>query len=374
MLIVRALSIVLVAFGAVTYIHNDRRGSKAEGSEITFEEVARFGELESADETQLFGGPQQLGVDSAGFFYLRDHPRVDVRLYDANRQHVRDIGLRGRGPGEIAKPTTFVVRPSGGVAVADALNRKIIEYSREGELIREEQLPESSIVHPSYLLPIGGQFVAFYSMPTVSQAQEVLHLYSNTFDAKIESFAPSQEIWDPDDAGQHAIAGNPKGATASVWNDSICIASAIYDGVINCYHREATGWTRLALTGDEVNRAYEMMPESTSFGDRCCWSISGPGGRAIIRVLSSSRGFATHGDDLLHFSVRLVEGKHRLYVERFDLRGKLVDSGRVGNYPPFEKDESAVFHVLASTADDHVYVTDMREGYPVIRDVLVHFN
>src|SRR5690606_11897354 len=176
------------------------------------------------------------------------------------------------------------------------------------------------------------------------------------------------EIWYPPSEAQGAIAGDPRGARVVVWRDRICVASFIYEGTIACYRRAVDGCEHQRLSGvAPTTDAYRTYDESDELPIDA-WIGYGAQGRFAISVYSSSRGFATTDTSLTHFTFRKVRGQDRLFAEIFDLDGNLTHSGFVENYEPFPSGPP-IFEILHSTLDGLIYMTDLRDGFPVLRVV-----
>lgn len=93
----------------------------------TFEPRLR---LRGADERPEAFGTIQVDTDAAGNLYVQDRSRFRVSVFDPDGRHVRDVGTKGAGPGEIPDP--FVIGYGGGecrISVRDAVEaRGIAEF------------------------------------------------------------------------------------------------------------------------------------------------------------------------------------------------------------------------------------------------------
>jgi hypothetical protein len=56
-----------------------------------------------------------------------------LRLYDAHGRFIRNVGRRGRGPGEWERPSAVAVMPDGKFLLLDPLNHRITVYSAAGD-------------------------------------------------------------------------------------------------------------------------------------------------------------------------------------------------------------------------------------------------
>jgi hypothetical protein len=114
-----------------TIVVRTERGS-AWGGEARLEPVLRIGELEGSDE-YVFGNIGGVALTPGGDLYVLDSQVPAVRIYDAAGRHVRSVGSRGGGPGELARPTGLALLPDGRVLVSDPANGRVNVYSASGD-------------------------------------------------------------------------------------------------------------------------------------------------------------------------------------------------------------------------------------------------
>jgi hypothetical protein len=68
-----------------------------------------------------------------------------LRLYDANGRFVRNLGRRGRGPGEFETPSAVASMPDGRFLLLDRLNRRISVYSDQGVFLETWTIPHYQV-------------------------------------------------------------------------------------------------------------------------------------------------------------------------------------------------------------------------------------
>ncbi len=64
-----------------------------------------------------------IDVDAAGRIYALDRQAIEVRMFDANGKHLRNIGRKGGGPGEFENPNDMRVFPDGRVLIREQPGR-----------------------------------------------------------------------------------------------------------------------------------------------------------------------------------------------------------------------------------------------------------
>lgn len=88
--------------------------------------------LGSAGEgSEGFGAVVSILADSAGNAYVADRNAAEIRVFDSTGAHVRTIGRRGRGPGEI-QDLYSIAWLSGALAVLDPGNGRLGLFERDG--------------------------------------------------------------------------------------------------------------------------------------------------------------------------------------------------------------------------------------------------
>lgn len=91
----------------------------------------RIGSLDGPAST-VFGDVGSLAADPDGNVYVLDAQAAEIRVFDPAGTHVRTIGRRGNGPGEIGRPTAIAVSRGGRVAARDRPNGRLQVWLPDG--------------------------------------------------------------------------------------------------------------------------------------------------------------------------------------------------------------------------------------------------
>lgn len=81
------------------------------------------------------------GVDANGNIYVLERDAHRVHMFDSTGVHIRSLGARGGGPGELQFPLGLAVSADGTIRVADARKRKFVQWNPEGQPIEELAMP-----------------------------------------------------------------------------------------------------------------------------------------------------------------------------------------------------------------------------------------
>ncbi len=106
-------------------------GQAWEGAVVLREEVV-IGVVDGPPEL-MFGEVTRLAADPDGGVYVLDRQAVQIRHYDRDGVHLRDIGRSGEGPGEYQYLSLgMVVDPAGVLYMHDWGNGRIVRLDSEG--------------------------------------------------------------------------------------------------------------------------------------------------------------------------------------------------------------------------------------------------
>lgn len=88
--------------------------------------------------------PLGIAIDGPrGLVYVSDvsSPQGDghtVHVHDLpSGKHLRQLGRKGHGEGELFFPTFLALRPDGGLYVADTMNARVVEFGADGAFVRQ---------------------------------------------------------------------------------------------------------------------------------------------------------------------------------------------------------------------------------------------
>lgn len=96
------------------------------------------------------GGPEQFGdvraveLDPRGHLWVLDNQAKEIRVFDAEGEHVRTIGGDGEGPGEFRNPTGLTWDPTGRLWVMDPRLDRYSVFDTSGALVATYRRPIGS--------------------------------------------------------------------------------------------------------------------------------------------------------------------------------------------------------------------------------------
>ena len=95
-----------------------------------------IGSENDTDETMIFT-IRAVQAGAGGEVYVLDGKIGQVKIYGPDGRHLRTIGKKGQGPGELQSPSRMVLTPDGNLCFLDSGNNRISVYSPEGVCLKE---------------------------------------------------------------------------------------------------------------------------------------------------------------------------------------------------------------------------------------------
>lgn len=113
----------------------------------TVVEELRIGSVDS-DGPDLFGRIMDLAADDEGRIFVLESQANELRIFDANGQHLATSGRRGGGPGEFAQPLMLDWGPDGNLWIVDPPNNRISVFDPSGQFVTSHQQPGGFVIIP----------------------------------------------------------------------------------------------------------------------------------------------------------------------------------------------------------------------------------
>lgn len=119
----------------------------------SFEPVLTLGGAEDGPEAfyQVRGG---LGSDGAGNVYVLDRGNHRVLVFGADGRHLRTMGRKGGGPGEMEFPGSLTVEADGSVGVQDPMLRRMVRFAPDGSVVAPIAFTGSAMIEDASM--VGG--------------------------------------------------------------------------------------------------------------------------------------------------------------------------------------------------------------------------
>jgi hypothetical protein len=125
----------------------------------TFEPVLSLGGADDGPESFYELGAGFVATDARGNLYVLDHGNYRVAVFDSAGKHLRTMGRKGGGPGEMQFPIAISVTPEGEVGVFDLMRHSLLRFGPDGEILEPNALDRTGGVGKIAYTP-GGLLVS----------------------------------------------------------------------------------------------------------------------------------------------------------------------------------------------------------------------
>lgn len=106
---------------------------------LHLEEELSIGKTEGKKE-YMFSFVQDISVDDEERIYVLDRRESHIQVFDGSGKHIRTIGRKGQGPGEIQNPFNIHISPQKQIIVNDAGSRRLLFFAKDGKFIKQLSL------------------------------------------------------------------------------------------------------------------------------------------------------------------------------------------------------------------------------------------
>lgn len=148
----------------ITFVKNPKE-PLYENVVLQLEEDLSIG-MREGDEDYMFSQVRGMAVDDNENIYVLDNREANIKKYDKNGLHIKTIGRRGQGPGEMVACYSILISPQDEIVVSDAVSRRLTFFSLEGDYLRMLSMAQNLL-----LLPKMDNQGNFYSIMPISDEQ-----------------------------------------------------------------------------------------------------------------------------------------------------------------------------------------------------------
>ena len=114
---------------------------------LQLEEDLSIGTKEG-NEDYMFSQIRGVAVDNNENIYVLDNREANIKKYDKHGLHVKTIGRRGQGPGEMVSCYSILISPQDEIVVSDAASRRLTFFNLEGEYLRMLSMAQNLLIFP----------------------------------------------------------------------------------------------------------------------------------------------------------------------------------------------------------------------------------
>ena len=113
-----------LAMEKASLVHNTYDEIEAKENKLQLKLIRTWGGEDEQDEKKFFAYPSNIAIDSRDRVYICDLYNFCVKVFDSAGKHLRTIGRKGRGPGDLIGPASIGFSTSGDLWVMERGNRR----------------------------------------------------------------------------------------------------------------------------------------------------------------------------------------------------------------------------------------------------------
>lgn len=153
--------------------------------EWTFTEDLSLGGADEGPEAFFRLGSGGVRVDGAGNLVVLDAGNHRVSVFDGRGTHLRSMGKKGGGPGEIEFPIGFALEPGDTIAILDIAKRSFVRFGPDGSTLATRPTPDRFFGGAVEITPEGLLTSMRRSDAETGQARYELVLYRAETDSTV---------------------------------------------------------------------------------------------------------------------------------------------------------------------------------------------
>lgn len=164
-------------FGNTVFVRNTLEEIDACEGKVELKLVMAWGDEEFDDENQFFRMPFDIKIGKDGLVYIVDAGDDQIKVFDRSGKYVRTIGRRGRGPGDLLRPSAVAFDNDNNILVADDFNRRIQAFDPKGNYLYGFKL--GKLKRPSYVSVNSKNEIMVYSHENTFFTGSLITLYNS---------------------------------------------------------------------------------------------------------------------------------------------------------------------------------------------------
>lgn len=322
-----------------------------------------------------FGRVMDVDTDSKGNMYVADGGSMTIKVLDKSDSLLREIGRRGRGPGEFLSFQEFYVNNQDELLIADLFNFRITKMSRNGEVmdtyLMSKETQDIAYFKDITQLPSNNYLVLFkrYDYELAKMPNTLFHIWDSNFKKVLYEFGSFSNLKHANDFGTE-INKFGIGSIALFNNQTFVFAPNVYHGFIYVYLKKKGKFS----LSKKIKGYDPPGPSSVTVESKDGNGIHAAGKVINGYIFAYSAGIYTMNNELIvHFTMLRKPDKEAdpgrakwvLGVELFDKNFNYLGYYTLKNF------SNISFHpampiIRTDDANDNFYMIITEKGTPVI--------
>lgn len=360
--------------------------SSLKGQEFQLElsQVLTIGEKSSNSPEYLFSGIRTIRlIPPNNNILVADASNASIRTYDKNGRFVKQIGQRGRGPGDFQEVTSVTVNEDGTFIVTDRRQERISFYDIEGNYLHSQTLDGKSLGTLQFVYKKKSDntyFIAFRNYLKAETDGHFLHLMDSTLtDKKLDFIDLYEFFYDPLIPFERQISLSPRYLYSETGINTIAIVPHTFFGTVLLFNKETF---TTEIIGEKVEEPYVLYDfdignKLLESGEPGFASSSGQNGIFVFKRKGISFALVGNKNFLLHFYGLFGDDKIIPFLNIYTSSGEKLTSLSLDNSSIIQfPNNTFSFRPHFLDDDNNLYVGDYYyEGsYPAVRVFQTNLN
>lgn len=309
----------------------------------TYSETLRLGDADEFDENYFFPSTNHVIVGNEGQIFVSDRRQNIIKAYNNEGEFVRQIGKRGRGPGEFLDISAKYIDPSKDhLIVVDRMNLRVVRFDLNGDYVQTHNLPEGPVISP-WMGRAGddGNHYLLYRYPVMPNQPRpdedyLVHIYDANFSNNVRSFVDVSDFGDTSEYYTDQSLGGPDtGIFKLLPGQRLVGAPHFYGGQVYLYEKKEFGWSKHLELNGEQPRGEVSKEVDASNPPEYAVRMGTPRGAVAYLKFSTTIGLHLFDENTLAHYVHFQDESHEngeIGVSLFDL-----SDGRFLGYTKIEE-------------------------------------
>ncbi|MDZ7773022.1 MAG: 6-bladed beta-propeller [Balneolaceae bacterium] len=379
-LTIRYFTILSIIIAGVLFLQN--QGAAQERS-VTFEEQLVIGNQNNPPAEYLFGGPRYIRTDSENRIYITTMNN-SIRVFSPDGKYLKNIGRRGKGPGEFISISAIAVGKNDELIAYDGRLGRLTWFYNFGD-----SLKSLNLTHPDWtgsdIVPLPNnqfasveiQFPWIYEVADidfVDYKDRLIHLIDGDSWEKTRSLFNVYDhmMFDKEEPVEARFAMGGDYQLAKLNDTTLAITHKISDGSIYLVNTKS-GYVREVQGHFAGHDSYEILEWQyrRSYHENRYNMVTASAtpntSTLVYQIKLRSRALLANNKWLLHF-VQTAEGNNTTYnIEFIDKDGNYLGYTPIRDDFTTRQDDSPVFVAMHLDNQNQLYYADYSSGVPVIR-------
>lgn len=140
--------------------------------------------IAEGDDNYMFAEVRAVQVDDKDNIFVLDTKLINIKMYDKEGNYIRTFLKSGQGPEEVGWPSRMYMRDGKIIVILDNRNRKYLEFSNEGECLKEIRLADKGSIFRSWPDTLGNIYCETMDLRQDLQVLKIVKYDSDFIEAE----------------------------------------------------------------------------------------------------------------------------------------------------------------------------------------------